>query len=119
MTDRNSAGAAPTQVVDLVYDALGRLTAKVRTSGGQTSYEISLWDGDHVLMRLEASPSNMQGPGGGGRQTELAYRVSHRYLHGPMVDMVLAEETYSSASGPVVAGSGGLVTLPPEGGQLR
>jgi RHS repeat-associated protein len=75
--DQNAAGQE-TQRVDFTYDAFNRRTSKT-VSGGKTTYYVH--DGVNVVLEFE-------GPAGGA----IASQPSHRFLHGPAVDQVLAQE---------------------------
>lgn len=92
VVDRSSSTGAPTQVVEYTYDAMNRrLTMKVDTTpadavdGAITAF---VYDGDNVLADLIDSDGSGPAPSA----------MSMRYLHGPSVDQVLAQE---SASGGV------------------
>ncbi len=78
VTDRPSAAAEPTQIVEFVYDARNRRLAK--TVGNSTIYFID--DGDNVLLELTD-------PDGNGPKPAVK---TMRYLHGPNVDQILAQE---------------------------
>ncbi|MCD4825462.1 MAG: hypothetical protein K8S55_12765 [Phycisphaerae bacterium] len=82
VTDRDSAGGAAVQVVEFTYDAMGNRIAMVvdadgdGAAAGQATYFV--YDGDHIILEYTDS----------GSGAELAYR----YLHGPVIDQVLAAE---------------------------
>lgn len=78
ITDRPSANATPSQIAEYVYDAMDRRISK--TVSGQTTYFV--YDGDDVLVELVD-------PDQGGPQRPVE---SMRYLHGPNVDQVFAQE---------------------------
>ncbi len=78
VTDRPNAAGTATQVVNYVYDAMDRRIAK--TVGSVTTYFV--YDGDDVLVDLVD-------PDGSG---PVPAAKSMRYLHGPAVDQVMAQE---------------------------
>ena len=79
MITKNSSGNV-IEIVEYAYDAFDRRIEKsVDADGdglGTAEVERFLYDGDHIALVFD----------GEGNQT-------HRYLHGPQIDQVLAEET--------------------------
>ncbi len=86
VTDRPSAVGAPTQVVDYTYDTLNRrIASKVdATPGDAVDGKITyfVYDGSDVLVELV----DLDGSG------PAVATESMRYLHGPAVDQILAQE---------------------------
>ena len=78
VTDRPSSNGAPTQVAEFAYDATNRRISK--TVAGVTTHFI--YDGENVIVELTD-------PDASGPQQAVE---SARYLHGPFVDQVLAQE---------------------------
>jgi RHS repeat-associated protein len=93
VTDRPSAVGAPTLVVDYTYDTLNRrIASKVDTTpvdgvDGKVMYFV--YDGSDVLVEL----TDLDGAG------PAVAAESMRYLHGPAVDQIFAQE---SAAGEVL-----------------
>jgi RHS repeat-associated protein len=87
VTDRPSATGAPTQVVEYSYDAMNRrIASKVdKTPGDAVDGTITyfVYDGIDVF-------ADLTDPDGSGPEPSA---VSMRYLHGPSVDQVLAQES--------------------------
>lgn len=80
----NASATTATQSVRYGYDAIGRRSSQSRQAGGSTATAVVdylLSDGDHLAQMV----------GGDGS-------IRSRFLHGPEVDMVLAEQTYSSGT---------------------
>jgi RHS repeat-associated protein len=87
VTDRNAAGT-PTQVVRYVYDALGRRIAKAvdPTPLDATDAVVTHFVYDRSDVLLEFLDDDGSGPD--------APVLSMRYLDGPAIDQVLAQENY-------------------------
>ncbi len=89
ITDRPSVGGQPTQVVEFTYDALNRRIAKkvdatpADAVDGTITYFV--YDGSDVLVELFDADGSGPAPA----------TKSMRYLHGPAVDQVLAQEDAS------------------------
>ena len=87
VTDRATHGGAATQTVDYVYDAFNRRIAKLLDTDGDSVVDEETYyindgtrqsrgnAGDHVVLTLDDTAA-----------------VTHRYLHGPGVDQILADE---------------------------
>ncbi len=76
--------------VDYTYDVFNRRIGKQLSDDGNTVFdEGSTWvyDGPHIT--LEFTDSDGDG--------SLEAKLSHRYLHGPVIDMILADEQVSVA----------------------
>ncbi len=86
VVDRATANGTAIQTVSYIYDALDRRTAESVTSSiGATSSTYFVYDGNNVL----ADWTDADGPG------PLPASESMRYLHGPAVDQILAQEDSS------------------------
>jgi len=94
--DRVSATGAVLKTVQYSYDAFDRRTIKRLDNDGNGTFE-KYWayinDSSHTILELEDSD---------GQGTAQPFRVSSRFLHGDAVDMVLADEQYSSGTGPAI-----------------
>ena len=82
--DRTSAAGPATQTVAFGYDALDRRVFKTVTTGGTTKSTFFIHDRDHVLLDMSAT---------GTQQSSTTPVVAARYLHGPAVDQILAQES--------------------------
>ncbi|MHB1037230.1 MAG: RHS repeat-associated core domain-containing protein [Pirellulales bacterium] len=88
VTDRVSYGAASNQVVEYVYDYANRLVTRTLDPDGdggtaaiqQTAF---VYDGDQILLQFEKE----------GAGDLVASDLRHRYLWGPAVDQILADES--------------------------
>ena len=58
------------------------------TSGGTTSHTRYVYDGNQIVMQVK-----------GGGQASLAANIAHRYLRGPAVDQLLADEQLMPVTG--------------------
>ncbi len=98
-TTRSSATGPATQIVDYIYDLCGRRLAKLIDTDGDTDYDEEthyILDGerherghagDHIVLTFNANGD-----------------LTNRYLHGPAVDQVLADEQIDDVLGTTVAG---------------
>ncbi len=78
--ERASDGGAVIQTVQYRYDVWGRRVGKsVAPATGPAQSETYVYDGQDILLRFESGA------------------VSNRYLHGPLVDQVLADEQVDGA----------------------
>lgn len=86
----------PSVDLDYEYDTLGRLVSRTESAytyapvtgavtSTSTAVEKRVYDGDHVVLDFAK-------PNGG------SFGLSHRYMYGPAVDQLLAQETVSSPS---------------------
>lgn len=86
VTDENPSGA-PTQRVEFTYDAFNRRIAKSVDTNPLDAVDAAItyfvYDGDDVLLDLV----DTDGPSG-----PAVAQLANRYLHGPAVDQVLAQE---------------------------
>jgi hypothetical protein len=73
----------PVQTLDYVYDVLDRRIGKTDTPGVGPGYtERYVYDGEHLALKFGSSA------------------LANRYLHGPVIDQILADEQVSSLSSP-------------------
>jgi RHS repeat-associated protein len=90
ITDKNASGTV-TKTVAYVYDPFDRRIGKTVDPdgpGGESAWsEIYVYDGDHIALVFD----DADGPGGN------AATLAHRMLHGPAVDMILADEDLSES----------------------
>ena len=99
LEERSAAGAV-TKSVDYVYDALDRRLYKTVDAdgwGAQTpASELFVYVGQHVALQYRDLDGTGIQPG----------QLTHRYLHGPAVDMLLADEqvTPTAQAGPLNPG---------------
>ncbi|MBI2481395.1 MAG: hypothetical protein HYV60_22980 [Planctomycetia bacterium] len=83
ITELASASGSVTSSVDYTYDVFGRRISKQFDDDGdgvQDRAEHYIYDGDNIVMQFDASGD-----------------LTHRYLHGPSVDQILADETIDLA----------------------
>ncbi len=82
VTDRATYGGSATQVVTFEYDAYNRLVHKELDSDGDGTGSATdtfwIYDGDQAVLQFDGAT---------------AADLSHRYLWGPVVDQLLADET--------------------------
>lgn len=81
-----TSGGSPTQIVSYEYDAFDRRISKTLNSNGTGNperYEFYIWDGTDVVLDF------VDADGGSTPSASL----DMRYLHGPAVDQLLAQET--------------------------
>ena len=92
------ASGTPTQVVDYLYDAEGRWIGEniLNGSGAVDEQERFVYDGNQIVLEFDKASSG----------TVAASDLSHRYLWGPAVDQILADEQIATA------GQAGNVVLP-------
>jgi RHS repeat-associated protein len=73
----------PVQTLDYIYDVLDRRIGKTDTPAVGPGYtERYVYDGEHLALKFGASA------------------LANRYLHGPVIDQILADEQVSSLSSP-------------------
>ena len=80
------ASLNPTNIVEYEYDAYDRRISKSFDTDGNGTADHSehyVYDGEHILYRF----TDDDGPSGSNLS-----ELSNRYLHGPGVDMILADE---------------------------
>lgn len=96
IVDRQSSGGTIVQQVRYDYDAFDRLVVRQELDGYglATRRESRIWDGDQLLMQVVDAD---------GFQAQQA-RVTNRYLYGPIVDMLMADEQNRAGDGYVPAG---------------
>ncbi len=82
VTDRATYGGSATQVVTFEYDAYNRLVHKELDADGDGTGTATdtfwIYDGDQAVLQFDGAT---------------AADLSHRYLWGPLVDQLLADET--------------------------
>lgn len=96
VTERVSATGAITKKVEYVYDLFDQRVGKrldIGTIGTWDRYEEYIWaDGQEVLRMVDSD----------GQGTAQPFRLTDRYLWGPAVDQLLADEQYAAGAGPAV-----------------
>ena len=96
------ASGTPTQVVHYLYDAEGRWIGENVLNGsgdGQIDHETRfVYDGNQIVLDLDRDVS--------GATTLGPSDLSHRYLWGPAVDQIFADEQITTA------GQAGMLSLP-------
>jgi RHS repeat-associated protein len=91
--DKVSAAGAVLKTVQYFYDAFDRRTIKQLDADGNGTFEqytAYISDGSHEILVFQ----DIDGQGAAS-----SYRLTNRILHGDGVDMVLADEQYSSGLG--------------------
>lgn len=88
MTFKDSAGTV-VRAIHYDYDGFDR---KMARKVGTASAEYYVYDGDDVVLDF----LDGDGTGGGGAAT-----LQERYLFGPAVDRILAQENVTLSTGPV------------------
>jgi RHS repeat-associated protein len=78
-----TSGGTETQRVEFTYDVLGRRIGKAVAIGGSTTSTSFVYDGSDVVLEF----SDSDGPTG-----PAAPVLAERYLHGPAVDQVFAQD---------------------------
>lgn len=96
VTERVSATGAITKRTEFVYDLFNQRVGKrldIGTIGTWDRYEEYIWaDGQEVLRMVDSD----------GQGAAQPFRLTNRYLWGPAVDQLLADEQYAAGSGPAV-----------------
>ena len=86
VTNYATYGAAPSQTVTYIYDALNRCIGETvtKSSGSSTSTQQTryIYDGNKIVLQFDHA----------GAGTAVASDLSHRYLWGPAVDQLMADE---------------------------
>ena len=92
--DYSAATPVPTQTVTYIYDAFNRWIGEtITTTGSGTTQTRYVYDGNQIVMQFD-------GPGDGtGALALTAANLSHRYLWGPAVDQLMADEQLSAPGG--------------------
>jgi len=97
--ERASATAVVNKETIYAYDVFDRKTLDRFDSdgiGGSNRDDLWVNDGQHPLLQYRDSD---------GVGTAQPYRLVNRYLHGLVVDQILADEQYASGTGPVLSGT--------------
>jgi RHS repeat-associated protein len=87
VTFKNSGGAT-TQTVTYIYDASNRWVGETIVAGSTTTQARYVYDGNQIVLEFDGT--------GSGSLT--ATSPSHRYLWGPAVDQLLADEQLSGTA---------------------
>lgn len=91
--DASYVAQTPDQVVDYAYDYQNRLVGKVLDADGDGTIDSSsryVYDGNQIVLQFDKS----------GTGSASASDLSHRYLWGPAVDQLLADEHVGSLQTP-------------------
>jgi RHS repeat-associated protein len=94
VTSYNSAGAV-TQTVDYTYDAFDRQISETVTSSGVTTTAKFVYDGQNIVATLDGTNA-----------------LTNRYLDGPAVDQVFADEQFAPTTAGEMPTSAGTVIWP-------
>ncbi len=91
------AGQTPSQLVAYSYDAFNRLVAEDTDSNGDGTVDHQtrfIYDGNNIALQFDKT----------GTGNLAAANLTHRYLYGPAVDQILADEhiTYPNSPGTVI-----------------
>jgi len=79
-----------TETIDYTYDAFNRLVGRVATFAGQAPQEtVFVYDGENIALQFDGTGTSPLG----------ANDLSHRYLWGPAVDQVMADEQLTPVAG--------------------
>ena len=89
VTSYATYGAAAEQTVTYAYDVFNRWIGETVTAGGTTTQTRYVYDGNQIVMQF-------QGTGSGPLA---ANNLSDRYLWGPAVDQLLADEQLTPVTG--------------------
>ena len=102
VTYENNAGQITSQVA-YSYDYANRLVEKIVNPGTATEQKtVFVYDGQNIALQFDGTVDGTSG-NGGANSTANALSVanlSHRYLWGPAVDQILADEQVTSPSSP-------------------
>jgi len=86
ITERSSATGSAVKQVDYTYDVFDRRISKTidndGVGAGQAYRDVYVYDREHIALEFRDNDA------GGSSQPQ----ISHHYLHGPSVDMILADE---------------------------
>ncbi len=94
VTSYTSAGVV-TQVVDYTYDAQGRQISESVAAGGTTTETKFVYDGEAIVATLDGTNA-----------------LTNRYLDGPAVDQVFADEQFTPTSAGEMPTAAGTVIWP-------
>jgi hypothetical protein len=82
--------------VTYAYDAFNRWIGETLMAGGTTTQTSHVYDGNQIVMQFDNSSAPASGEGAGVGLPFTASNLSHRYLWGPAVDQLLADEQVSN-----------------------
>ena len=85
-------GTNASQTVTYVYDAFNRWVGETIMANGQTTQTRYVYDGNQIVLQFDNISSPASGEGQGEGLPLGASNLSHRYLWGPAVDQLLADE---------------------------
>ena len=92
VVSKDSSGNV-TQTVTYIYDAFNRWIGETITAGTTTTQARYIYDGTQIVLEFD----------GTGTGALTAINLGHRYLWGPAVDQLLADEQLPAASGSIDA----------------
>jgi RHS repeat-associated protein len=98
VTDRASVGGAPTQIIMYLYDVENRWIGEDIDGNGDgvVQHETRfVYDGNQIVLQFDKDFSGASGSSAGATGSASALTaadLSHRYLWGPAVDQILADE---------------------------
>jgi RHS repeat-associated protein len=98
VTDRASVGGAPTQIIAYLYDVENRwIGENIESGAGVIQHETRfVYDGNQIVLQFDKDVSGATG----SASAIAAADLSHRYLWGPAVDQILADEQVSNPQTP-------------------
>jgi len=101
ITEHPSLGAPASKTIEYTYDVFDRRITKTVDMDGNDPTEhayrdVYIYDGQHIALELRDDDADDSDSNG----TDEAPALSHRYLHGPAVDQILADEQVTSTSTP-------------------
>jgi len=88
VTQYATYGGSTTQTVTYIYDAFNRWVGETITAGGTTTQSRYTYDGNQIILEFD----------GTGTSSLSAGSLGHRYLWGPAVDQLMADEQTSGAN---------------------
>jgi RHS repeat-associated protein len=102
VTDRASVGGAPTQIIAYLYDVENRWIGENIESGASVIQHETrfVYDGNQIVLQFDEDLSQGSPPPSGEGVQLTSADLSHRYLWGPAVDQLLADEQVSTPQTP-------------------